>query len=109
MIFSDSGRIAEVFSSPEWSFGSAVLFGQSLAKLVSGLSKSGRTRPGAATLLTALLIVFGLAPALIINAMTLQIKPQDPPHVWLAAIQVFDFTGAAFVYVIVGSVAERRE
>lgn len=109
MIFLHAGRSTEVFASPEWSFGSAVLFGQTLAKLVSGLAKSGHTRPGAAALVTSLLIVFGLAPALIINAIMLQLKPQDLSNFWLEAIQVADFAAAAFVYVVIGGVAERRE
>lgn len=111
MIFTHTDRhsVLDVFASPEWSFGSSVLFGQTLAKLVSGLSKSGRTRPGAATLVTSLLIVFGLAPALIINAITLQAPEGHAVGITLPVIQVLDFLAAAFVYVIIGSVAERHE
>jgi hypothetical protein len=108
MIYSNTGKSAEIFASPEWSFGSAVLFGQTLARFVRCLAQGGgHARPGAAALITALLLVFGLAPALIINAITLTQHAGEPNRL-IAAFQVVDFAVAAFVYVVIGDVAERR-
>jgi hypothetical protein len=109
LIFTHAKKLPEVFTSPEWSFGSAVLLGQALAKFVSGLAKSGRTRPGAAALVTSLLLVFGLAPALIILAIMLQAEHgTTAPSLWLEIAQVFYFFAAAFIYVIIGGVSERQ-
>ncbi len=109
LIFAHTKRLGEVFASPEWSFGSAVLLGQTLAKFVSGLAKAGHTRPGAAALITSLLLVLGLAPALIILALMLQSEhgPSSPAG-WLQALQVLYFLIASMLYVVIGSVSERQ-
>jgi hypothetical protein len=110
LVFAHTKRLGELFASPEWSFGSAILLGQTLAKFVSGLAKSGQTRPGAAALVTALLLVFGLAPALITLALMLEAErgPAEP-SAWLQALQVIYFIGASILYVIMGDVSERRK
>ncbi len=76
------GPLLNLFASPEWSFGAAILLGQALVKFVSGFVQGGRAPRGSFTLAVALLIVFGLVPALVVNAMTVMateatIRPAD--------------------------------
>lgn len=64
-----------IIESPELSFGSAVLFGQTIIKVVSGFA---HTKPSGAeqpVFFIALIIVFGLVPSLIVLALLLSINP----------------------------------
>jgi hypothetical protein len=96
------------FGSPEWSFGAAILFGQTLAKFAGGLVSAGRAAPGPVSLIIAALIVFGIAPALLVLAVTLQ-AAEERSHVsaWLEAGQVLLFVASAVLYMLLGAVSER--
>ena len=64
-----------IIESPELSFGSAVLFGQTIIKVVSGFA---HTKPSGAeqpVFIIALIIVFGLVPSLVVLAFLLSINP----------------------------------
>lgn len=64
-----------IIQSPELSFGSAVLFGQTIIKVVSGFA---HTKPSGAeqpVFIIALIIVFGLVPSLIVLALLLSVTP----------------------------------
>lgn len=64
-----------IIESPELSFGSAVLFGQTIVKVVSGFA---HTKPSGAeqpVFIIALIIVFGLVPSLVVLALLLSITP----------------------------------
>jgi len=70
--------IFAIIESPELSFGSAVLFGQTIIKVVSGFA---HTKPSGAEqpiFIIALIIVFGLVPSLVVLALLLSITPV--PH-----------------------------
>jgi len=60
-----------IIESPELSFGSAVLFGQTIIKVVSGFA---HTKPSGAEQ-PALIIVFGLVPSLVVLALLLSVNP----------------------------------
>ncbi len=67
-----------IIESPELSFCSAVLFGQTIIKVVSGFA---HTKPSGAeqpVFIIALIIVFGLVPSLVVLALLLSINPV--PH-----------------------------
>jgi hypothetical protein len=64
-----------LIQSPELSFGSAVLFGQTIIKVVSGFA---HTKPSGAeepVFIIALIIVFGLVPSLVVLALLLSVNP----------------------------------
>jgi hypothetical protein len=64
-----------IIESPELSFGSAVLFGQTIIKVVSGFA---HTKPSGAeqpVFIIALIIVFGLVPSLVVLALLLSVSP----------------------------------
>jgi hypothetical protein len=111
-------RSVRLFSSPEWSFGAAILFGQSLVKFVSGLSRGGAASTGPMALAIALLVVFGLVPSLVVLTMTLQVLeshgesclPCSPPvPLPLQVTQVVLFVLAALVYMLLGALGEMYE
>ena len=71
-----------IIESPELSFGSAVLFGQTIIKVVSGFA---HTKPSGAeqpVFLIALIIVFGLVPSLVVLALLLSVRPNT---LWVTA------------------------
>ena len=92
------------FSSPEWSFGAAILFGQSLVKFVSGIARGGSAAVGPVALAIALILVFGLVPSLVVLDMTLQ--SEGDAGFWLQASQVVLFCIATGVYMLFGTVGE---
>jgi len=64
-----------IIESPELSFGSAVLFGQTIIKVDSGFA---HTKPSGAeqpVFIIALIIVFGLVPSLVVLALLLSVTP----------------------------------
>ena len=64
-----------IIESPELSFGSAVLFGQTIIKVVSGFA---HTKPSGAeqpVFIIALIIVFGLVPSLVVLALLVSVNP----------------------------------
>jgi len=67
-----------LIESPELSFGSAVLFGQSIIKVVSGFAHSKPSGAEQPVFVVATIIVFGLVPSLVVLALLLSINPV--PH-----------------------------
>jgi len=101
---------SHLFASPEWSFGAAILFGQSLVKFVSGLARGGKAATGPVALLVSLLVVFGLVPSLVVLSMTLlswegEEAKRDPAG-WLQVCQVIFFAGSAIMYLLLGFIGE---
>lgn len=77
-----------IIESPELSFGSAVLFGQTIIKVVSGFA---HTKPSGAeqpVFIIALIIVFGLVPSLVVLALLLSVNP-IPSGLQLAQAAIF--------------------
>lgn len=64
-----------LIESPELSFGSAVLFGQTIIKVVSGFAHTKPTGAEQPVFIIALIIVFGLVPSLVVLALLLSINP----------------------------------
>ena len=67
-----------LIESPELSFGSAVLFGQTIIKVVSGFAHSKPSGAEQPVFVVAMIIVFGLVPSLVVLALLLSINPV--PH-----------------------------
>lgn len=64
-----------IIESPELAFGSAVLFGQTIIKVVSGFAHTKPTGAEQPVFIIALIIVFGLVPSLVVLALLLSINP----------------------------------
>jgi hypothetical protein len=64
-----------IIESPELSFGSAVLFGQTIIKVVSGFAHTKPTGAEQPVFIIALIIVFGLVPSLVVLALLLSVSP----------------------------------
>jgi hypothetical protein len=95
-----------IFSSPEWSFGASILFGQSLIKFISGIARGGSAN-GPVALACMLIIVFGLVPSLIILIMTLLAQEaKQEAACWLQYAQVAIFALGAIAYTVLGLLGE---
>jgi hypothetical protein len=104
IVSGDLPQISRFFASPEWSFGSAILIGQSLVKFVSGIGKGGSAAAGPVALVISLVLVFLLAPTLFVLFLSLQAESKPSP--WLGLAQVILFALAAGVYILLGLVGE---
>lgn len=107
MVLLHAHRATHFFGAPEWAFGAAILFGQTLVKFVSGLARGGSAATGPVALLVALLVVFGLVPSLFVLYITLEmLVAQHEPGRWLQISQVVLFLGAVAMYLVLGTVGE---
>lgn len=89
-----------LLSAPDLSFGSVVLLGQAVVKLVAGISESSGPRSsGRIALLVSVVIAVLLAPALVVLAFLLVLP--DPPT-WLVGTQVLLFVVGIFVFLWFG-------
>jgi hypothetical protein len=92
-----------VVESAEWSFGAAVLFGQTIFKVVAGVVRVRVTEGWEAIgLLVVVLIVFGLVPSLVVLA--LRLTTAEPPTS-LVVFQAVLFLVSAGTFLVLGTVA----
>jgi len=108
----DAEHAVPLFAFPEWSFGAAILFGQTLVKFISGVGSGGNASKGPVALAVSLLIVLGLAPSLIILNKALQALHSEVGLApWARFTQVVLFLVGAIVYMLLGTIGEmwRRE
>ncbi|MBB4634854.1 hypothetical protein [Longimicrobium terrae] len=93
--------LGPVLSVADWSFASAVLFGQTVTKLIAGFSATRRRNsPEKATLITALVLVMGLVPSLLI---LYQVLDSTKPGFALIITQLFYFALASLTFFVLGS------
>lgn len=90
----------------EWTFGAAVLFGQALQKMFTYNARQDATARFTSFFYVGLL-VFGLIPAVVVNALVLN-SGGAPPNIFLAVAQLVLFALAAVIFVLVGSVTSTR-
>lgn len=88
-----------LIESPELSFGSAVLFGQTIIKVVSGFAHSKPSGAEQPVFIIGMIIVFGLVPSLVVLALLLSITPI--PH-GLKLAQACIFGQGVIVFLIFG-------
>ncbi|WP_347986552.1 hypothetical protein [Methylomonas sp. AM2-LC] len=88
-----------LIETPELSFGSAVLFGQTIIKVVSGFANSKPSGAEQPVFVVAMIIVFGLVPSLVVLALLLSINPA-PYGLQLAQAIIFAF--GVIVFFIFG-------
>ncbi len=87
---------AKVFSKTEWAFVTAILFGQSIIKIVGGLLSSQATvhwqRP---VLLIAGIIVIGLVPSLVVMTL-IAVSPEPPLSLIITQLVLFILSVTCF-------------
>ncbi len=91
----------QVASSPEWSFGASVLFGQAIVKTVAAAAHRGHLRWEPIALMSTVVIVLGLAPSLIVLAFMLSSEPAKTGLVWA---QLGLFAIATLTFLLLGTV-----
>jgi len=91
---------ADLFASPEWSFVSAILFGQAAVKMIA-VAASGAIAERA-SMLGALAIVCGLVPSLIVLVFLLN---EDGAQQTLRVAQMILFTCGILTFAIFGATA----
>jgi len=96
--------VPKILASPEWSFGSAVLFGQAIVRFVSGMIQSGKAKSEMVALVVSMLLVLGLVPSLAVLALVLHAAegPSQAVPKWLVDAQVVQFVGGIIVYLWFG-------
>lgn len=108
MVLAYTNHGAHLFTSPEWSFGAAILFGQAIVKFVAGLARAGQAAPGPVAFVLTLVVVFGLVPSLLVLTMTLHSSEMNSPlSKWLQVFQVLWFIGASLTYMTLGTIGEQ--
>jgi hypothetical protein len=107
MVMMYVGKPAKLFQKPEWAFGAAIFFGQSLVKLLSAMSEEHRRiRAGSIVLFSTCIIVFGLAPSLLVLVFVIHsAEVGGVVAIAYQVIQVALFVVSAAAYVIVGAVS----
>jgi hypothetical protein len=98
------GEMRELFFSPEWAFGAAVIFGQTMVKIVlavgSAVGPPYRPRLPNVAFLISIIIVFGLAPSLVTLAFLLD---SHQPPVVLGVSQIVLFVLSFIVWMTIGA------
>jgi hypothetical protein len=112
VLFYCGKTLKDIMGSPEWSFGSSVLCGQAVVRLVSGISRSKGANPQWVALAVAGLLVFALVPSLIVLAVVLHAHEASEPcrtHLsatWLIGLQIGLFLVSVLVFLVFGSLGE---
>jgi hypothetical protein len=91
--------ILTIIESPEWSFGTAIMFGQSITKLVAGFSRTKPKTWEKPVFLVSAITVIGLVPTLIIFALLLC---QTPPNPALKIAQLAMFCFGIVIFFLCG-------
>lgn len=101
------GKPGKLFQKPEWAFGAAIFFGQSLVKLLAAMTGAHREmQVGKVVLFAACVLVFGLAPSLLVLVFVIHSAEQvGQVSIFFQALQVALFVLSAFTYVVVGVVS----
>jgi hypothetical protein len=94
--------LPEIMASPEWSFGSAILVGQTLVKFVSGLTRAKRIRGARVGFVVAAFFVCGVVPALAILILVALADHHAPA--WMIWTQLGIFAVSMIVFLLLGGI-----
>jgi len=96
----------DLASSPEWSFGGAVFMGQTVVKLVYGISSvKGRPNSELIGFIVAGAIVLGLVPSLIVLSLLLT---SDSPTTGMVRAQLVLFFLGLVVFLFFGTLSHKE-
>lgn len=94
--------MGDFFAAADWSFASAILFGQAIVKIVSaGVINKSSASPKIVLIVT-LLFIMGVSPCLILIAIILL---NDANSIYIMAIQVILYIVATSIFFWIGSAA----
>lgn len=99
--FQKKGWVSYVMA-PEWAFASALLFGQTVVKIVQGTLKAGYSVAiPVVILVVSMLIVLGLVPSMVLLALILA-SPDAP--LWMGISQLVLALIAAATFLLFGTI-----
>jgi hypothetical protein len=100
------GKPMKLFAKPEWAFGAAIFFGQSLVKLLAAMTAPHHSvESGKVVLFAASVLVFGLAPSLLVLVFVIHSAEQlGAVPLFAQTLQVGLFALSAFTFVVVAAV-----
>ena len=105
MVFAYSQKLHEVFTSPEWSVTAAIVFGQTIVKLIAGiLEKNIPTQWQRVIFLISIFITLLLIPSVIILTL---VYISETPSYGLVFMQILFFILSVFIYIFIGTGIER--
>ena len=94
--------MGDFFAAADWSFASAILFGQAIVKIVSaGVINKNSASPRIVLIIT-LLFIMGVTPCLILIAIILL---NDANSIYIMTIQVILYIVATSIFFWIGSAA----
>jgi hypothetical protein len=93
-----------LMTTPEWSFGAAILFGQAVQKVAAASARTQAYAWEKTTLLVSVLLIFGLVPSLITLALVINAEDLHGTST-LAYCQIILFALGSLVFMILGSVS----
>jgi hypothetical protein len=91
---------ADILDETEWSFATCVLLGQAMVKHIAAVRRAGTARADKMILVIAIVLIFGLVPALVLVAYSLNLR--HPVSRSFVTIQMIYFVAAAVVFVLLG-------
>lgn len=96
--FYQGSTLWELLRAPDWSFGTAVLFGESVINLLNAAVKSkGNVMCERLGALVAGVVVLGLVPSLVVLSLLLV---ELTPQTWLIILQITLFAVACFIFLL---------
>jgi len=95
-----------VAGSAEWSFGTSILFGQSVVKLVAGVARSTLSAWAPVALTVALVMVLGLVPSIVVLVLVLQVEHPKHPPTPLVIAQLTLFSLSMVCFLVLGSIGD---
>jgi hypothetical protein len=96
---------SDILATPEWSVASSILGGMALVRMVTGVSRVRRgASPERVALAVALVMVFAVAPALVILAVV--ISSPGPPAGWVVSAQVLQFLVCSAIFFLFGTTGQ---
>lgn len=109
-VFAYVHRIEEIWGVSEWAFAAAILSGQTITKLVSGLLASRtETREPRVTFLITIVLVLGVVPSLLVlvlNVLSLESSRNRELATGGIAAQLIVFVLATVFYLVIGGTGE---
>jgi len=102
-----------VLTSPEWSVGSIILFGQVMVKFTLGVAHKGGGAPGPLALILVLLVMLGILPSCLLLIYVVASNEASACHLsptfaltWINPAQMVVFIIAIIVYLSLGLLSE---
>ena len=95
-----------IWSAREWSFASAVLFGQGIISIIESMAEEGGYHRVRIVFVCAIVLVIGLVPSLVILAL---IVLSDKPPIWLTNLQMGCFVFSVICYFFCRAISDAKK